>query len=131
MDEGIIRIMRNVEVQFERGGSPHAAALSPLSYVLNEDHHFNNACQDIIAELERLLNFYRYKLNRRHREFNRVILTGSLARMDRLRETLSSQMSRQVESAQWGAMKLAPDSAEIDVSAYAVPIGLALRGRER
>jgi|GEM_PF-1268892 len=130
VDEGIIRITRNVEIQFEQGNSLLAAAPFPLPDMLDEEHRFNNACQDIIAELDRLLNFYRYTLNRRHREFNRIMLTGSLARMDRLKETLSNQMSRQVESAQWGALKLAPNSADIDVSAFAVPIGLALRGRE-
>lgn len=131
VDEGVIRITRNVEIQFERPKSENQqlGGLFAVGGLMDAEHHFDNACQDIIAELERLLNFYRYKLNRRNREFDRLVVSGSLERMDHLLEALSSRMSRQVVQAGWGMLKVSDQREAVNVSAYAVPIGLALRGR--
>ncbi|GMK39550.1 hypothetical protein PCCS19_26040 [Paenibacillus sp. CCS19] len=129
LDEGVIRMTRNVAIQFERLRTKAQGGIFEAVNLMDDTCHFDNACQAVIAELERLLNFCCDKLNHRNRKFERLVLTGSLERMDKLREALSSRMSRKVVEAGWDSLKVSGDEAVVDVSAYAVSIGLALRGR--
>lgn len=143
VEDGVFRITRNVEIPFaESTFSPNPLSPEPLTMgsaqpvddnpaftpTLDEERLFENACQDLLAEYERLLNFYRYTLGNRDRDFPAIVLSGSLQQMDKLQDYLAARLTQKIITF-GGPERLKRRSASIDISAYAVPIGLALRGK--
>lgn len=133
VEDGVFRITRNVEIPFAESAlsqesvpslnNDNAAVAS-----IDEERLFENACQDLLAEYERLLNFYRYTLGNRDRDFPAIVLSGSLQQMDKLQDYLAARLTQKIITF-GGSERLKRRSAAIDISAYAVPIGLALRGK--
>lgn len=132
VEDGVFRITRNVEIPFAESSLMETlvqpAADNAATAELDEQRLFENACQDLLAEYERLLNFYRYTLGNRDREFPAIVLSGSLQQMDKLQDYLASRLTQKIITF-GGSERLKRRSASIDISAYAVPIGLALRGK--
>jgi type IV pilus assembly protein PilM len=133
VEDGVFRITRNVEIPFAESplspASGHTVADNDAAMAtLDEERLFENACQDLLAEYERLLNFYRYTLGNRDRDFPAIVLSGSLQQMDKLQDYLAARLTQKIITF-GGSERLKRRSATIDISAYAVPIGLALRGK--
>jgi type IV pilus assembly protein PilM len=141
VDHGLLRLTRNMEIRFpgdsERRSTGEAAGSEELDggFVYGAFPEprpsFENACQDLLSELERLLNFYRYSLDNRNLEFPAIVLTGSLGRMDALEDYLYTRTSQRIYryKSDPGVGPTGLMGMAIDLSANAVPIGLALRGR--
>ncbi|GGG23473.1 type IV pilus biogenesis protein PilM [Paenibacillus abyssi] len=136
VSDGVIKITRNIEVNLIHPGSA-ADPLSgePLNGLFAEfrspEQSFETACQDLVSELERLINFYRYTLNNRDQEFDSVIVSGDLPNMDKLISILKSRMAQKIVPLEWHQLPVEGDSSEWNVSAFAAPCGLALRGKQR
>ncbi|MEO3945480.1 pilus assembly protein PilM [Gorillibacterium sp. CAU 1737] len=133
VEHGVIRLTRNMELSFAQAAPPVSSLQANvlLSSLFSPDHAFANACQDLVSELERLLTFYRYTLDNRHMDVSAIVLSGSLDRMDELADSLAVRTNRTVYRYADGAVewKESAWSAEREpTAAFAVPIGLALRG---
>ncbi len=85
---------------------------------------------EIILEVERAQNFFRYSLNERESEVKRMIVTGDFA--DQIFEPLKSRMeSVKVDRIDYSSI-LAPDfSNSENLDSCSVAIGLAMRGNEK
>lgn len=131
IDEGVIKVTRNVEIRFDAPGEETSSDPDdPFAALLSPQMSFANAAQELIAELERLINFYRYSLHHREEQFHAVIVSGDIARLDELTEQLSRGMTLPVSLLAWEEPTVAEDGGW-DSSRYAVPLGLALRGKQR
>ncbi|WP_058301315.1 type IV pilus biogenesis protein PilM [Gorillibacterium timonense] len=131
VDHGLFRLTRNMEIRFASADSPadDSQEYSFYNGIMSPSQPFENACQDLVSELERLLNFYRYSLDNRHIEFPAIVLTGSLDRMKELEDYLASRMNQRIYRYEaTSSAGLFGGESSIDLAAFAVPVGLALRG---
>ncbi|MBC8080158.1 MAG: pilus assembly protein PilM [Gorillibacterium sp.] len=129
VDHGVFRITRNMEIHFGGLTDILHAETDFLNNLIDPNRLFENACQDLVAEFERLLNFYRYTLDNRNKEFPAIVLSGSLDQMDKLQDYLTTRLNQQIIMVNGDSDRVSRYSASVDISAYAVPIGLALRGK--
>lgn len=85
---------------------------------------------EVILEVERAQNFFRYSLNERESEVKRMIVTGDFA--DQIFEPLKNRMeSVKVDRIDYSSI-LAPDfSNSENLDSCSVAIGLAMRGSEK
>ncbi|WP_438434484.1 type IV pilus biogenesis protein PilM [Gorillibacterium sp. sgz500922] len=129
VDHGLFRLTRNMEIRFPAGpgGEEEVETFGYPAYA-EAKPSFEHACQDLLSELERLLNFYRYSLDNRNLEFPAIVLTGSLARMDALEDYLFTRTNQRIYRYESEAGPNGPFGKPVDLSAFAVPVGLALRG---
>ncbi|WP_139992372.1 type IV pilus biogenesis protein PilM [Paenibacillus paridis] len=131
IDEGHFKITRNVEVSFKpvvnEAEEEHNSWLDSYS---SPEQTFMNAAQDLIAELERLMNFYYYNLNKSERTFNKIMLSGDIPELAKLAAMMEEDVTPPVTLVSWDLLSVAGNSASWDVPTYAVPLGLALRGKE-
>jgi len=129
-DEGKLRITRSVLVSFRDmeptdPGRKSAAVGLFAEYEAASESDFEQAGEALAVELERMMSFYRYSLDNRTKEMARIIVTGDVERLADIAEMLNERLSRPAE-----VMRPFTDSP-VPSAAYAVPIGLALRGRRR
>lgn len=121
-----VRMTRNIQLSF-RGGP--AASVDPLDAMFADiaprGSDVEAGFSDLAAEIERLMNFYRYSLNHREAAFDLVLVSGDISMLDELLGYLSGRLPQRV------AKLAAPDGRDgaWDLARYAVPLGLALRGR--
>jgi len=125
-----IRITRNVPVSFvQQSGA--VAADRTVDNLFNDflpaaaSSSYEASFSDLAGELERLMNFYRYTLNHRDAEFSRIVVTGDIPMLDELLRYLQDQLAQRVTVIKWDELQ-AP--SPWNLSAYAVPLGLSLRG---
>ncbi|MBD2848219.1 pilus assembly protein PilM [Paenibacillus sp. IB182496] len=90
---------------------------------------FDAACEELAAELERLLDFYRYTLGNRDTPVGSLQLTGDIPGMLPLAQRLQARMPQQIVKTHGTSLTVAGNTSGWDAAAYAVPLGLALRGR--
>jgi type IV pilus assembly protein PilM len=84
---------------------------------------------DLLSEIERAQNFFRYSIGQRDQEFHKLILTGFYT--PSIVETLSERLSYPVEKLDFSPI-LAPGFKDYSVlDGCSVAIGLALRGNEK
>ena len=132
VDQGVIKVTRNIEIRFGQPAPVGTAAEDdPFSAWTSPEHTFQNAAQELISELERLINFYRYSLHHREEQFHAVVVTGDIKDMERLTDALTQGMTQQVIRLAWSSLEADEHSELWDISQYAVPLGLALRGKQR
>ncbi|WP_053376940.1 type IV pilus biogenesis protein PilM [Paenibacillus sp. FJAT-27812] len=131
VEDGIFKITRNVEISFK--------ALQPnttednnqwISEFTSPEHTFVSAAEDLISEIERLMNFYYYTLNKGNVQFDSIMVSGSIANMEILVKALEQRMTQRIVAIDWKRLEVANDSAHWSVSSYAVSLGLALRGSD-
>lgn len=130
LEDGIYKMTRNVEVSFK--SLEHEANEENKDWLANfssPEQTFHAASQDLISELERLMNFYLYTMNKGEQQFQSIVLSGDIAEMDKLLETMQRTMNQRIVKAAWDELVVG-DSADWSLSTYAVPLGLALRGKE-
>jgi type IV pilus assembly protein PilM len=97
---------------------------------LDGDADFQNHCNDLAHELERLMNFYRYTLNNRNQEFAGMVISGDLKRMPEIVSFLIERLPIPVQLFQSDSFFSRNSDFKDDLSMYAVTLGLALRGAE-
>jgi type IV pilus assembly protein PilM len=91
----------------------------------NETAYLN----DLLSEIERAQNFFRYSIGRRDQEFRRLILTGFYT--PSIIETLSERLPYPVEKLDFSPI-LATDFKDYSaLDGCSVAVGLALRGNEK
>lgn len=114
--DGQLKITRSIPVRFS------------VDQAFSEELALQNPQVELAHELERLMNFYRYTLNNRNKEFAAVMLTGEVEQLQQVSTYLAERLGMQV---------ILPDSGWLDsdipklrkwVAGLAVPIGLGLRG---
>ncbi|MFD0586648.1 type IV pilus biogenesis protein PilM [Paenibacillus sp. GCM10027627] len=133
ISDGQIQITRYVEVAFQSIVQQQETTENEwLQSYSSPETTFHNAVQDLVGEMERLLNFYQYTLNSGGKKINNVLLSGDLPDMDELRTQMGQAMNQSVQLLEWPLIESNLNSGgEWSLSAYAVALGLALRGAER
>ncbi|TMV52643.1 hypothetical protein FE783_00140 [Paenibacillus mesophilus] len=114
-----LKITRSVPLDF--------SATDPSEYPDNDDD-FNQSCQQLTHELERLMNFYRYTLNNRNQEFKRVVISGDVSRLDAIIDSLRERLPLRITPLHADMMGVHHSGSQDCFTNFAVPIGLALRG---
>jgi type IV pilus assembly protein PilM len=95
----------------------------------DKDADFNNACNDLAHELERLMNFYRYTLNNRDQEFTHILIAGDIHRFDEVKASLKNRLNLDIIDIQPKDARFEQPQLDEELRSFAVPIGLALRGK--
>ena len=116
---GELRVARSVPIAFPQPGDDDAPAL-------------RRACDELIQEIERLLIFFRYNLQFRDRNIDRILLSGDVPYMERVLLELSGslRLASDVRLVSGETFRMRTVAAEQAFLSLAVPIGLALRGGE-
>jgi Tfp pilus assembly PilM family ATPase len=114
-----LKITRSVPLDF--------SAADPSDDMDNDDT-FNQSCQHLTHELERLMNFYRYTLNNRNQEFKRVVISGDVSRLDAIIDSLRNRLPLRITPLHADMMGVHHSGSQDCFTNFAVPIGLALRG---
>ncbi|CAM4239308.1 type IV pilus assembly protein PilM [Paenibacillus endophyticus] len=131
IEDGQFKLMRNVEVSFKtilsETSEENNAWLNSFS---SPEQTYLNAVQDLIGELERLMNFYYYNLNKGERTFSQIWLTGDVPNIEKLTALMDDGLTPPVSQLMWDSLPVAGNAGAWSVPAYAVPLGLALRGKE-
>lgn len=131
IEDGHFKITRNVEVSFKSLVTEHDIEQNLwLDNYSNPEQFFMNAAQDLIAELERLMNFYYYNINKSERTFSRVIVSGDILQLDKLASLMEDSLTPPVALLNLDLISEAGKDSSWSVPMYAVPLGLALRGKE-
>lgn len=133
LSNGNLEMTRYVDVAFksimDEQDDKQNAWLSSFS---SPEQTFQNGVIDLIAELERVMNFYNYTLHNGQKALNGILLSGDLPEMDKLRDLMAERMAKPVMMLEWP--ELAPGTngtEEWRLNDYAIAAGLALRGNER
>lgn len=122
---GMIQITRNIPASFTQKESAKENDLDQLfAEFVNKDADFENACSELISEIERLMNFYRYTLNNRDQEFKAIWISGDIPLFDKLMAVMSERLVQPIFPMNWNVST----RESINTAAMAVPIGLGLRG---
>lgn len=120
-----IQITRNIPSTFGKSQSAGNDELDQwFAEFSGNSSDFENASQELISEMERLINFYRYTLNKRDKEIEDIWVSGDLDDMDRLLSLMSERMNRPVRPMMWDFHGM--DDKQTAV--FATTIGLGLRG---
>lgn len=127
---GMLKITRTVPVSFvEKEHSGKASEIDQLFAAFSDpDANFRSSCSDLAHELERLMNFYRYTLNNRSQEFSRMVLAGDVGRLNEIAQLLQERLQLEIQFFDAGQLHVQDLNFQELFPAYAVPIGLALRG---
>ena len=91
----------------------------------NEDFYMN----EIVLEIERAQNFFRYSLNERDTEFKRIIVTGENA--DQIFEPLKNRIDSVIVRIDYRSILANTFSNEDLLDSCSVAIGLAMRANEK
>jgi len=131
--DGYLEMTRYVDVAFESiVDKPNEHQNDWLSSFSSPEQTFQNGVLDLIAELERVMNFYSYSLNNGMRVISKLVLTGDLREMNKLEGMMKERMGLPVQMLEWQALELASTASDKwRLCEYAVTVGLALRGNER
>lgn len=126
--DGVIQITRNVPISFMAQQTQSTDALDRMfADFLPQTVSYDSSFNDMVGEMERLMNFYRYTLNHREAEFHKVVVTGDIPMLDELIAYMSSRMNPRIVAAAWSNLEIERGQQAWDLSAYAVPLGLCLR----
>jgi type IV pilus assembly protein PilM len=129
-----LKITRSVPLSFEIAKS-EATAKEPDTFHFFEefetagDSQFQNTCGDLVHELERLMNFYRYTLNNRNQEFDTLALSGDAERLPEIADALRSRLDAEIVVMSTDKVRALDDEPISGLPVFAVPIGLGMRGR--
>jgi type IV pilus assembly protein PilM len=129
-----LKITRSVPLSFE-GAKPEPSVKVEDTFRFFEefesvdDSQFQNTCGDLVHELERLMNFYRYTLNNRNQEFDTLALSGDAVRLPEIAEALRTRLDAEIVVL--GTDKVITSNGEPldEFPVFAVPIGLGMRRR--
>lgn len=102
------------------------AAASAAEMIQSEDSYMD----EIVLEIEKAQNFYRYTMNERDSEFHRIIVTGE--KTDQIFEPLKSKIvTQRIERIDYRSISShnVEDLSLLDTCSVA--IGLAIRGNEK
>lgn len=131
-DEGQLKITRNIYINFPLGNDSKEVLdeNDPLFIleITGGDNDFINACSELVHEIERLINFYRYTLNHRDHEFQRIIISGDVERIDEIRSYLEQQLVREVSFISCNQIQSKETDLKLIFPSIATAFGLALRG---
>jgi type IV pilus assembly protein PilM len=130
--DGQLKITRNIYINFPIGKDSKKALnendlLSNLDST-GGDTDFINTCSELVHELERLINFYRYTLNHRDHEFERVIISGDVERIDEIRSYVEERLARAVSIISCDHIQSEEADLKLIFPSIANAFGLALRG---
>jgi type IV pilus assembly protein PilM len=131
VEDGVFKITRNVEISFKTlQPNTNDDNIQWMSEFTSPEHTFTSAAEDLISEIERLMNFYYYTLNKGNVQFDSILVSGSITDMESLIKALEQRMAQRIIAIDWKSLHVANDPAHWSVSSYAVPLGLALRGSD-
>ncbi|KIL42463.1 hypothetical protein SD70_00710 [Gordoniibacillus kamchatkensis] len=90
-----------------------------------------DACDDLADEIDRVMNFYRYTLNNRGATFEQIVVSGDVDRFQDIVQRLEQGLEQKPVVFEPGHIAVEQADAAGLFPALAVPIGLALRGKQR
>ncbi len=130
--EGQLKITRNIYISFPLAKDAKEALdeddLLSILHITGGDNDFNNACSELVHELERLINFYRYTLNHREHEFERVIISGDVERIEEVRSYVEERLAREVIIISSAHIQSEEADLKLVFPSIANAFGLALKG---
>ncbi len=131
--DGKLRITRSLSVVIASSDDKPEVPEDPLEQLLlgiqaSQDRDADHIAE-LVHELERLMNFYRYTLNNRDHEFNRIIVTGDIPNMKKVLDGLRGRMPQPIVEMPFGSYTDRTDRFGASHLSMAVPFGLGLRGR--
>lgn len=145
VENGAIKLTRDVELMFQPPVAQEGNEAPAYAEALRGDLFgdmlqvapsvgvgwtLEGACQDLSAELGRLMNFYKYSLGNREREISAIVVTGNLDDMQRTVALLRNYMSpQQVILLESGQYEVSSRPQQWSLPFYAVAMGLGLRGK--
>jgi type IV pilus assembly protein PilM len=128
-----VKITRNVQTSFDTTRNtiePASTVLDSLfSEFANEDHVFESAASDLISEMERLMNFYRYSLNNKNQQVDVIYVCGDVD-LDKLIDLMSQRMTQSIVKFKWSSLKFSQEAVNFDILPHVVTLGLSLRGKQ-
>lgn len=132
--EGQLKITRSVPVSFASGRELHPSVQVGRSVERFAEYDYRPAVDDIgsiaeelVHELERLMNFYRYTLNNRTQEFGSLFVSGDVEGLETICVLLAERFSQKVTPIVPSSLRLAHPQLQEPLLRCAVPLGLALR----
>ncbi|MCA1056321.1 pilus assembly protein PilM [Rossellomorea aquimaris] len=84
-----------------------------------------NMLQDTLKEIEKVMNFYRYSLNKGEQSVEKVVVSGGHPRVQQLKKELQERVAIPVENLQMNNVTTLQD--EKVPSGYIIALGLALK----
>lgn len=127
--KGVIQITRNVSVSFLEQPMHQIDTLDRMfADFTPQKANYDGSFNDLAGELERLINFYRYTLNNREADFRHLLVTGDIPMLDELMQYLNVRMNMNVSQLNWNGLQISDSMNDWNLSNYAVPLGLCLRG---
>lgn len=126
VQHGIVKLTRNVPVSMIARPAAAGHADDLFADFMPKAESYDGSFNDLVAEVERFMNFYRYTLNNREHEFERLVLSGDIPMLGELQQFLAGRLALPVTMLPSDLMQ-GVSSAEKDTF-YAVPLGLCLRG---
>jgi type IV pilus assembly protein PilM len=127
-----VKITRNVQTSFVSGQialEPTGTDLNSLfNEFKNEDHVFDSASSDLISEMERLMNFYRYSLNSNNQQVDYIYVCGDVD-VEKLIDLMRQRMTQQIVKFKWSSLNLSQEAVNFDILPHIVTLGLSLRGK--
>lgn len=139
-EDGIFRMTRQIEVDIPRKGASLSESdeerklggLTWFDHLADPDPQYHQAVRELIAEIERIMDFYYYTIvNQRGHVFKQIWVTGDLEEMDEILQQMRQQYSVEVAPLEWKYLLVQEQEKSWSAAAYAVSLGLALRGGER
>ncbi|MCR2806517.1 type IV pilus biogenesis protein PilM [Paenibacillus soyae] len=133
ISDGHMQITRHVEIIFKSIIQEPAEGQNEnewLNSYSSPEQTFHNGVLDLIAEIERLMNFYNYTLNNGQKILNNILLAGDLPEMIKVRNIMAQNMNQPVRLIEWSDLHVTGSHTEWKVHELAIPLGLALRGNE-
>jgi type IV pilus assembly protein PilM len=127
--KGVIQITRNVSVSLLEQPMQQIDTLDRMfADFTSQKGNYEGSFNELAGELERLINFYRYTLNNREAEFRHLIVTGDIPMLDEFMQYLNGRLNMNVSQLDWNGLRISVSMNEWNLSNYAVPLGLCLRG---
>jgi type IV pilus assembly protein PilM len=127
-----LKITRSIPLNFtdKQMASEESPEDTLFAEFMDRDVEFRQTCNDLAHELERLMNFYRYTLNNREHEFDAVVLSGDVERISEILSALAERLSVPIHLFQTAIGFGEDPMFNRAFPAYAVTLGLALRGAD-
>lgn len=126
-----LKVAQSVRIHFD-SSEAEARANGPVPFEHAELHRqFLDACNDLVNAIEHRMNFFRYSLNNRNQEFEYIVISGDAGCLQQIIEQLEARFTQKLVLMQTDRLVSDAESFARLLPSMAVPIGLALRGKER
>jgi hypothetical protein len=128
---GQLKITRNIPMNFQLTQSTEQQDQIGLLLQFSDlKSQLLDAVTELSSELERLMNFFRYSLNNRNQEFDHIVVSGDVETLPEIIPILKERFAQEIVPMYTPAVQADAQDYDRVFPSIAVPIGLALRGKQ-